>query len=38
MIELIPLFVEIARTTGMSSALKGFRQWVREQIEDSQGE
>ncbi|AVH67845.1 Uma2 family endonuclease [Nostoc sp. 'Peltigera membranacea cyanobiont' N6] len=37
-IELIPRFVEMARTTGMSSALKGFRQWVREQIEDSQGE
>ena len=32
--ELIPRFVEMARTTGMSSALRVFRQCVREQIQD----
>jgi Uma2 family endonuclease len=37
-IELIPRFVEMARTTGMSSAIKGFRQWVREQIQNGQVE
>lgn len=31
-IEIIPQFVEMARTTGMSSALKEFRKWVKEQI------
>ena len=36
--ELIPRFVEMARTTGMSSALRVFRQSVRKQIQDSQGE
>ncbi|MBD2522306.1 Uma2 family endonuclease [Nostoc sp. FACHB-133] len=33
--EIIPLFVEMARTTGTSSALRSFRQWLREQIQDS---
>ncbi|MBD2516712.1 Uma2 family endonuclease [Nostoc sp. FACHB-973] len=32
--ELIPRFVEMARTTGTSSAIRNFRQWVREQIQD----
>ncbi len=32
--ELIPQFVEMARTTGTSSAIRNFRQWVREQIQD----
>lgn len=31
-IDIIPRFVEMARTTGMSSALKEFRKWVKEQI------
>ncbi len=31
-IELITRFVEMARTTGTSSALRTFRKWVREQI------
>ncbi len=31
-IEIIPIFVEIARTTGMSSALREFRKWVKENI------
>ncbi|MBN3876330.1 MULTISPECIES: hypothetical protein [unclassified Nostoc] len=33
--ELIPRFVEMARTIGMSSALSAFQQSVREQIQDS---
>ncbi|WP_392480212.1 Uma2 family endonuclease [Nostoc sp. C110] len=33
--EIIPRFVEMARTTGTSSALRSFRQWLREQIQDS---
>ncbi|MFN6564305.1 MAG: Uma2 family endonuclease [Nostoc sp. ChiSLP01] len=32
--ELIPRFVEMARTMGSSSAIRQFRQWVREQIQD----
>ncbi|MBD2410794.1 hypothetical protein FACHB389_27580 [Nostoc calcicola FACHB-389] len=32
--ELIPRFVEMARTTGTSSAIRNFRQWLREQIQD----
>ncbi|BAY74623.1 hypothetical protein NIES25_10370 [Nostoc linckia NIES-25] len=32
--ELIPRFVEMARTTGTSSAIRNFRQWVREQIQN----
>ncbi|MCF2150737.1 Uma2 family endonuclease [Desmonostoc muscorum LEGE 12446] len=32
--EIIPRFVEMARTTGTSSAIRNFRQWVREQIQD----
>ncbi|MBW4673879.1 MAG: Uma2 family endonuclease [Desmonostoc geniculatum HA4340-LM1] len=32
--ELIPTFVEMARTTGTSSAIRNFRQWVREQMQD----
>ncbi|MEA5504360.1 Uma2 family endonuclease [Halotia wernerae UHCC 0503] len=31
-IELITRFVEMARTTGTSSALRAFRKWVKEQI------
>lgn len=31
--EIIPRFVEMARTTGTSSALRAFRKWVREQME-----
>ncbi|WP_392532738.1 Uma2 family endonuclease [Nostoc sp. C117] len=33
--ELIPRFVEMARTTGTSSAIRKFRQWVKEQIQDT---
>jgi Uma2 family endonuclease len=32
--ELIPQFVEMARTTGTSSAIRTFRQWVKEQMQD----
>jgi len=32
--ELIPRFVEMARTKGSSSAIRQFRQWVREQIQN----
>ncbi|MBG1265686.1 Uma2 family endonuclease [Nostoc sp. WHI] len=34
--ELIPQFVEMGRTTGTSSAIRAFRQWVREQTENSE--
>lgn len=33
--EIIPRFMEMARTTGTSSALRSFRQWLREQIQNS---
>jgi Uma2 family endonuclease len=33
--EIIPRFVEMARTIGTSSALRSFRQWLREQRQDS---
>jgi Uma2 family endonuclease len=32
--EVIPRFVEMARTTGTSSAIRTFRQWVKEQIQN----
>lgn len=34
--EIIPRFVEMARTTGTSSAIRNFRQWVKEQIQDGE--
>ncbi|MEH1865659.1 MAG: Uma2 family endonuclease [Nostoc sp.] len=33
--KIIPQFVEMARTTGTSSALRSFRQWLKEQRQDS---
>ncbi|MFN6462196.1 MAG: Uma2 family endonuclease [Nostoc sp. DedVER02] len=36
MIELIPRFVEMAQTIGMSSTLRVFRQLVRQQIQNSE--
>ncbi|MDZ8241951.1 MAG: Uma2 family endonuclease [Nostoc sp. ChiQUE01a] len=32
--ELIPRFVEMAKTTGTSSAIRTFRKWVKEQMQD----
>lgn len=33
--ELIPKFVEMGRTTGTSTAIRAFRKWVREQMQNS---
>lgn len=33
--ELIPRFVEMGRTTGTSTAIRAFRKWVREQMQNS---
>lgn len=34
--ELIPRFVEMARTTGTSTAIRTFRQWVKQQMQNSE--